>query len=217
MINDYLIDYNDLNQNANYPFPAGSNNNPEVLFCGSLILRPSDTPFRSAYAFVDTSLYNSYSVDDLRLSTFYTKNGSGYRFKGSYDGNDFFFAGLATNEIYFIKAECEARIGTIDSAVSIINYILKKRFNNKKPFKPIDAKTRESLVNNILDERRKELVFRGLRWTDLRRLNLEGRKITLKRIVKGTLYELYPNDPRYTYAIPPEIMAYHPTWLQNER
>jgi len=60
-----------------------------------------------------------------------------------------------------------------------------------------------------LKERRKELLFRGLRWTDLRRLNLDPRfAVTLARNVSGQIYSLPPEDPRYAWPIPDdEIQA----------
>jgi hypothetical protein len=46
------------------------------------------------------------------------------------------------------------------------------------------------------------LLFRNLRWSDLRRFNLEGANITLKRIINGTSYTLPPNDLRWVLLIP---------------
>ena len=57
-----------------------------------------------------------------------------------------------------------------------------------------------------LKERRKELLFRGLRWSDLKRYNRDGAGISLERTVNGTTYTLPPNDLRYAIAIPEDII-----------
>jgi len=54
----------------------------------------------------------------------------------------------------------------------------------------------------VLMERRKETLFREVRWADLRRLNQDSG--TLRRIVGDTVYTLLPGDPRYAYPIPAE-------------
>jgi hypothetical protein len=57
-------------------------------------------------------------------------------------------------------------------------------------------------------ERRKELCFRGLRWQDLRRLNKEPEYAkTLTRKIDGITYTLPPNDPKYVFPIPPNVIA----------
>jgi hypothetical protein len=63
-------------------------------------------------------------------------------------------------------------------------------------------------LDTILVERRKELAFRGIRWSDLRRLNKEvGRAITLTRNIGGNVYTLPPTDSLlYTLPIPPDVI-----------
>ena len=63
-------------------------------------------------------------------------------------------------------------------------------------------------LNKVLQERRKELVIRGLRWFDLRRLNKETQfEKTLYRKINNQLFQLLPNSPRYTFYIPTEVIA----------
>jgi len=61
-------------------------------------------------------------------------------------------------------------------------------------------------LDTILVERRKELAFRGLRWSDLRRLNKEGWGIMLNRNLNGVPYTLPPNSELYTLPIPPDVI-----------
>lgn len=84
-----------------------------------------------------------------------------------------------------------------------INLLLEKRYL-KGTFEPISIDHPDSLLNKILEERRKELPFTAqLRWDDLRRLNLDERFAkTMKRELGNQVYSLPPNDPRYVFPIP---------------
>ena len=62
-------------------------------------------------------------------------------------------------------------------------------------------------LNIISRERRKELLIRGVRWSDLKRYNRDGANITLTRTVNGQTYTLPPNDLRYAIAIPEDIIS----------
>jgi hypothetical protein len=87
----------------------------------------------------------------------------------------------------------------------------------KGTFIPFTASSSDDALIQILNERRKELLYRGLRWTDLRRLNKDPRfAITLKRIINGVSYTLPPNDNRYAWPIPDNEIALT-NMPQNER
>lgn len=104
-----------------------------------------------------------------------------------------------TDEIYLIRAECYARNGDKTNALKDLNDLLITRFKTGT-FVPFTASTPEEALNIILQERKKTLVLRGLRWIDIKRLNLEGRNISITRKVDGITYTLPPNDPRF--AVP---------------
>jgi hypothetical protein len=84
-------------------------------------------------------------------------------------------------------------------------------------FTAVCAASSASALDIILVERRKELAFRGLRWTDLRRLNKEGRNISLTRLLNGSVYQLNPNSPDYILPIPPDVLGFNPNIQQNPR
>jgi tetratricopeptide (TPR) repeat protein len=154
---------------------------------------------------VDSVLYASYADNDLRKTKFFTilDNLPQYpRFVGSYDFEGNKYDGLATDEIFLIRAECYAREGNAEAAMKDLNTLLLTRWKTGT-FIPYTASSATDALNQILIERRKELVYRGLRWTDLRRLNKDNQfKITLVRNVNGTIYTLAPNDPKYALPIP---------------
>ena len=59
----------------------------------------------------------------------------------------------------------------------------------------------------VLQERRKELLMRGIRWSDLRRLNLnEATSKKLIRILNNQQYELNPNSPNYVLPIQDNVI-----------
>lgn len=157
-------------------------------------------------AFVDTNLVASYHENDIRKSLYFVPANDNYHhFLGNYTGVATPFAGLALDEIYLIKAESEARLGDYNASMSTLNDLL---INRWKPgtFVPFAASSPNEALDIVLEERYKSLLFRGLRWVDLRRLNLENdRAITLTRAFEnGDIYELPPNDARYVLPIPLE-------------
>ena len=91
-------------------------------------------------------------------------------------------------------------------AIQDLNALLAKRWKSGS-FVPVTAMTSEDALKIILEERRKELVFRGLRWSDLKRLNKEPRfAVTLEKTIAGKEYVLPPNDNRYVFPIPSAVI-----------
>jgi hypothetical protein len=177
--------------------------NPEVIFFARL---GNNTliPNMANRGFVDSTLYSLYHTNDWRKSVFFEPRSGRLAFGGSYYGSVFMFSGLATDEMYLIRAECNARKNKKTEALNDLNALLVKRWKTNT-FTHIDTPTADAALQVILQERRKELCFRGIRWTDLRRLNQDPRfAVTLKRGLLGstTLFTLPPNSDRYVYPIP---------------
>jgi tetratricopeptide (TPR) repeat protein len=195
-LNNYLIDFNTLDSTSTAPVPLFNNEDVfhEDLRLGQILLQKN--------LIVDSNLYQLYDSNDLRKYIFFMNLSSNITFKGSYDGDFVLFGGTATDEMYLIRAESYARKGNANSAMSDLNTLLAKRWATSA-FIPLTANTSDQALGIILQERRKELIFRGLRWTDLRRLNKDPRfAITLTRVLNGQTYMLPPNDPRYVLPIP---------------
>jgi len=195
-----LMDYNQLDPASTVPITQF---NPEVIFDAS-----SGFCITLYYGKVDTSLYSSYQANDDRKKILFIDNGDGtFTFKGGYGGNPAYelFTGFATDELYLTRAECSARAGNTANALADLNRLLQNRF--EPPFTPITAANADDALHLILTERRKELLFRGIRWTDLRRLNKDPQfAITQTRILNGTTYTLPPNDLRYVWLIPQAVL-----------
>lgn len=199
-----LIDYNSLSKLSPLPFQP---DNAETLYQSKLLSTNIVLRAYNRNSIIDSTLFNSYSTNDLRAdSIFYTINSSGYpNIKGSYNGSVFLFSGLATDEVYLIRAECQAKSGFTTEALNDLNTLLIKRWDTGT-YVPYIASSAEEARTIILNERRKELAFRGLRWTDIRRLNIEGANISLKRILNQE-YHLPYNNNRFILPIPPDVIA----------
>lgn len=206
-VNSFLIDFNTISTTATIPFPSLQNKNPEVIFYTEMT---SALEYGSNGSFIDSTLYQSYNNNDLRRLIFYRLFNNRPIFKGYYTGRTITpFGGIATNELYLIRAEALARLNDHSNAISVLNSLLIKRWRTGT-FVPLTANNAEDALSKIITERRKELPFTGhLPWMDLRRLNKDIRFArTLKRTLLGKEYTLLPNSPNYVLPIPDEEIRF---------
>ncbi|MGN6416288.1 MAG: RagB/SusD family nutrient uptake outer membrane protein [Pseudobacter sp.] len=195
-----LIDYNTISTTSATPFPR---DNAENIIAYKAVNGYSANFSTSDVGIIDSNLYNSYDDADLRKQIFFrTSNSLPYIKRGYWGTQATPFSGLATDEVYLNKAECLARRGEVTAAMDTVNALLLKRWNKNAVFTPLTATNSTEALNIVLDERRKELVFRGQRLPDIKRLNLEGANITLKRVINGQEFTLPPNDRRAIMPIP---------------
>lgn len=219
--NSRLLDYNTITATTTYKMPkALANQNPEIIYY-RVMTSTSVSTNNSIY--IDTVFQKSYSDDDLRKKLWFRSGANGMvSFRGHYTGSFEPFTGIATDELLLTKAECLARHNKISEAMSLLNKLLVTRWKNNpntgatlyKNQTAIDAK---DAISKILSERSKELFWRNLRWTDLRRLNQEaGLEVTLHRVVSGESINVLPNDKRYVLPIPETVIA-QTGMVQNSR
>ena len=196
-----LSDFNDFTSLPGY--------HAEILYLAliypQVIIRASNRNIH-----VDTLLYGVYEEGDLRKELFFQVNSNATLTRVA--GSDFvpdYFAGLATDEVYLIRAECLIRTNRTTEGMRDINWLLKHRYKAGSHRDTIITDQREAL-EFVLLERRKELVFRGIRWSDLRRLNVLNPVIELKRFA-GTVneYTLPPDGKRWVLPIPENELAYN--------
>lgn len=157
---------------------------------------------------MDTAFIGMYDNTDLRKTLFFINNSfvGGYAFIGDYADN-YRFTGIAVDELYLLRAEAYARQGNVSAAMADLNTLLVKRYQTGT-FIPRTAATASDALVQVIAERQKELVFRGLQWTDLRRLNTDPRFAkTLSRTLQGVTYTLPPNDDRYTLQVPDYVIT----------
>jgi starch-binding outer membrane protein, SusD/RagB family len=214
-INSYgvLADYNTFNN------PAGITAfNEEVLLHSTM--SSQFIPVQPLKFRVDSDLYKLYDENDLRKTLFFGKNSSAnpITWKCPYAGASVLFSGLTTAELYLIRAEGAARARDTTQAMRDVNALLKSRWVDTVPYTRLSAANAEDALRIVLLERKKELLLRGLRWSDLRRLNRGERfKDTLHHTVAGRQYDLLPGSYKYTFPIPDDVlrlstMPQNPGW-----
>ena len=195
-----LIDYNEINPNQTFPFPQL---NKEVIFHSAMI---QANVFLPTTLHIDTLLYRTYETNDLRRELFFWSFANNLTFRGSYNANASFFNGFSVDEMLLIKAECNARLGNSAIALSDFNHLQSFRYKSKL-YTPITDISGKELIDLILLERRKQLLFRGRRWWDIRRLNKEtDYQKVLVRNAEGKVYKLDPSSNQYSLPIPDDVI-----------
>lgn len=127
----------------------------------------------SSKVFGSDELISLFSEDDMRLQVYFTKNFRNIP-TDKYVWAPYLRANLAVSspEIYLIAAECEAREGSIERAIALINKLRDNRIKNNTD---IVATDRNDALQKVLEERRRELAMSGMvRYIDLKRLNQES-------------------------------------------
>ncbi|MBB5440660.1 tetratricopeptide (TPR) repeat protein [Pedobacter sp. AK017] len=208
-----IMDYNSF-ETAEFSFTTQTEGYlPEIIFH---VATPGASFMSLSRLLVDPALYEMFDNEDLRKTMFFHSISGGKGFKGSYDLKFLKFSGIAVDEVYLIRAECYARIGEKALAIKDINSLLVKRYK-KGAFIEREVSSNEEALALVLIERRKELCFRGIRWSDLRRLNLDPKlSVNLSRQLNNVVYTLPANDKRYSFPIP-ELEIQASGIQQNER
>jgi starch-binding outer membrane protein, SusD/RagB family len=210
---DSLIDFNQLNSSSTTPF---SFRNKETLYQSKIMQGNTfATLFLARSAVIEPQLVNSYQSGDLRTAIFFSMRPAGASLKGSLFGEIYPFSGIGTAEVFLNLAECDVRLGHTEVALQYINQLLKNRWVNNQ-FAPYADTSANNVLQFILQERKKELVLKGTRWTDLRRLNKTGANIELKRTYQAGVLILPANDPRYVFPIPDDVLQFN-NYPQNSR
>ena len=172
----------------------------------------------SSKVFGSDELISLFSEDDMRLQIYFTKNFRNIP-TDKYVWAPYLRANLAVSspEIYLIAAECEAREGSVERAMSLINKLRDNRIKNNTPLVATD---RSDALQKVLEERRRELAMSGMvRYIDLKRLNQESQFAkTVSHVTGEGTFSLEPNSPLYVLPIPAKVMRFNKNSMQqNER
>lgn len=174
-LNSELVDYKKLELHAEEWAPGARNNYPSPLLNPENILIRLLSPPEglNVYALVSHPVLSLFDgTEDMRRKIFITDAPDG-------DPNAcppgelvwepaiYPNLGISTPEMYLIAAECEARVGSRDEALRLLNHLRDYRIVDNKPLR-ISDKT--ELIRAVLDERQREFLFRGFfRIVDLKR------------------------------------------------
>lgn len=204
LLHNDLMDFNNGTEVDIYGFTTFKRFNKETIFYAEL--NSIQTSINQFFAYADTSLYASYEENDLRtLAYFFQMGENRFMFKGSYGEMNVLFGGVATDEMYLIRAEASAHRGNLASALSDLNTLLRSRWL-AGTYNDISSDNQVEVLGLIKIERRKELLMRGLRWADIKRYNRDGDNISVKRLLNGQLMELPPRDPRFNLPLPHDVI-----------
>ena len=178
-------------------------------------ITPLETPLSSTIngAALATPVFLSlYAENDLRLDKYFAETDEkGFR-KNKKAGSNNYLCTFRVGEIYLTAAEAAARLGELSQARTRLLELMRKRYAPEAyeaKSVVVNAMDKEALVQEILDERARELAFEGHRWFDLRR----STRPRLEKVLDGTRYVLKENDARYTLAIPKEAIEANPGLL----
>ena len=191
------MDFNDIDSGTSRPFPLF---NSETIYYTQL--QSTSVMFSQLFT-VETSLIERYDSADLRLRYYFQANADGnHRLTGHHTGSSTYFGGLTVGENLLIASESNLRLGDEGKAKSWLGELLSLRYEDDS-YREILELEGDELLARILLERRKELVGRGTRWTDLRRLNQEAQwKKTIQRDLGGEIFQLTPMSLAYIFPIP---------------
>lgn len=117
------------------------------------------------------------------------------------------YCSFRSAEAYLTAAEAAAQLNDLTGAIDLLKPLLQKRLNAKAYQEALDLMApmeQSQLLQEIYDERARELAFEGHRWYDLRRTTQPA----LTRTYGGQTYTLTPE--KYTMRFPTEAVESNP-------
>lgn len=240
-INSALADYNLINNaggTARYRNFA-KENNPEVLSYHWISgWGGAEQVAFYHYGMISPELKNLFESNDLRYKLFlidkgpnitnYFDSGSGAAIWNPVNQNldrfNYMTVGLRTAEVYLIAAEANARLNNLSVAVGYVNRLRANRFSGGNTDIATPS-TQKELMDQIILERRKEILFGFSRFFDLKRFNLETEyQKTITRVFPVVnisaehpqkTYTLQPNSKMYIIPFPRSATDKNPNLTQN--
>ncbi len=175
---------------------------------------------------------DKYDAADLRKNVYFAQKncyiqGTDYPniwLVNKYQGNPLLFTGATTNyqqapkifrvaELYLISAEAGAKLGGASEVAALARL---NSLRNARGLTSLVGLTGTALMNEIRDERFRELAFEGFRLYDLKRWHLgftRSAPQNLNMIQVGSNYNtlaIAADDPKFTWAIPTNDMTTNP-------
>ncbi|MCK0131637.1 RagB/SusD family nutrient uptake outer membrane protein [Flavobacteriaceae bacterium F08102] len=201
-----LLDYNDIAASGEEP---NYDLNPEVLWQRQGVDGAGPT-----FMIYSDDLNSYFDDTDLRYELLTVVNNDGLG-RSSFPGRYNF--GSTFPEMLLTKAELLARAGNYLDAMDIVNELRSHRIKTADYVDQV-ANSGPEALELVLNERRRELAFSGLRWFDMKRLDQEGRMPAVTRINPDTMEveaTLAPGSSNYTFQIPIRVQKFNPDMPLN--
>ncbi|MBK0370463.1 RagB/SusD family nutrient uptake outer membrane protein [Flavobacterium agrisoli] len=189
----------------------------------------SSTVIRACPKAINSKLYNQIPTTDVRAAIF-SKTGEhpGITLdpaakKFPYTSQKFLSVSTADSrcdipymriaEMYLIEAEAKARLGAADAAKILFDLVQKRN-----PAYVLSTSTGQTLIDEILFQRRIELWGEGFRFFDLKRTNatLDRTGANHNSTLVGGVLTVPPTDKRWQWLIPRAEINANPLIKQNE-
>ena len=144
-----------------------------------------------------------YRTGDQRKTRYYKRATSTTWTLQKSDG----YCSFRSAEAYLTAAEASVQLGDLTGAIDFLKPLLVKRLNTtayNDALTLMAGMNQAQLLQEIIDERGRELAFEGHRWYDLKRTA----KPALTRTWSGQIYTLTPE--KYTMRFPTEAVEANP-------
>ncbi len=116
------------------------------------------------------------------------------------------YGGIRSAEMYYIKAECQARAGKWQDALETVNTVRRTRFLPEY-YHDLTASDQTEAINKIIDDKANEFVQTQVIFCDYRRLNKEGLyPRTLTKTIDGVTYTLSPDSHLWIMPYPIQVL-----------
>lgn len=155
--------------------------------------------------FPSTDFIGMYRTGDQRKSKYFKKATSTTYSLIKKDENS--YCSFRSAEAYLTAAEAAAQLNDLPKAINLLKPLMQKRLNSSAygtTLTLMEAMTQAELLEEIYDERARELAFEGHRWYDLRRTTQPA----LTHTFAGETYTLTPE--KYTMRFPTEAVESNP-------
>lgn len=155
--------------------------------------------------FPSADFIGMYRTGDQRKSKYFKKATSTTYSLIKKDENS--YCSFRSAEAYLTAAEAAAQLNDLPKAINLLKPLMQKRLNSSAygtTLTLMEAMTQAELLEEIYDERARELAFEGHRWFDLRRTTQPA----LTHTFAGETYTLTPE--KYTMRFPTEAVESNP-------
>lgn len=188
-------------------------NSDETIFLRQLSI--SSTVNRNCL-FLKPNILALFATTDHRRKLFFDKNAAnGTIALPGFMRNSPTSVNLGPNvpNLLLMSAECKARGNDLTGAKTDVEELRKNRMPVTNA--TVTATTQDELIRFVLDERHREFASTGMRWFDMRRLVKDAKFNNLDRTKKFDTETFTLTDNRLTLKIPPQILQYNPSMVDN--